>query len=113
MWIEIQELKYKEPDKYVTSFAEVWIEIETGDTRDYVPNVTSFAEVWIEIRLRISLPDQDCVTSFAEVWIEILQADTGRRHGSESLPSRKCGLKSMFSSIGSMTDSHFLRGSVD
>ena len=58
----------------------------------------------------------DCrqrVTSFAEVWIEIFCKNTWYSMPVESLPSRKCGLKSIFLLNSSMRACHFLRGSVD
>ena len=56
----------------VTSLAEVWIEIGADDAKSAAKSVTSLAEVWIEI----SNPPFE---------LAIVQ----------SLPLRKCGLKSV------------------
>ena len=97
----------------VTSFAEVWIEIDEMKVRAAADRVTSFAEVWIEIHHCPFQIRHILVTSFAEVWIEIFCKNTWYSMPVESLPSRKCGLKSIFLLNSSMRACHFLRGSVD
>ena len=54
----------------------------------------------------------DGVTPFAGVWIEIVK-QTMESFGFLSLPSRECGLKSVFKAITVPSPSHSLRGSVD
>ena len=78
----------------VTSFAEVWIEIDDEIMPFDAKDVTSFAEVWIEIYFTSINPAFIWVTSFAEVWIEILILRCWKA-AILSLPSRKCGLKSV------------------
>ena len=60
----------------------------------YSGNVTSFAEVWIEIEYELKKMTIKFVTSFAEVWIEISATSVPVPRAEQSLPSRKCGLKS-------------------
>ena len=61
--------------------------------------VTSLAEVWIEILVDAKLRQTLVVTSLAEVWIEIIKSDYPYWI-TESLPLRKCGLKSALTYSG-------------
>ena len=58
------------------------------------------------------MDDEQGVTSLAEVWIEIIEFNwIGEEE--ESLPLRKCGLKSEQYIIGNEPSGHFPCGSVD
>ena len=116
VWIEICEHEWHVLSASVTSFAEVWIEIapvkcnrsnrhchflrgSVDWNQDWLKKIDKSGSHFLRGSVDWNYCYEECfkrgsVTSFAEVWIEI-RAYIPIGTCSLSLPSRKCGLKSI------------------
>ena len=111
-------LKYDEKDRIcirinVTPYAGVWIEMSVSVSLTVKYLVTPYAGVWIEIQyirrgrwIYVSLPTREC--GLKSLWLFVIDQQPS------SLPTRECGLKYQNTHLWPLLYSrHSLRGSVD